>query len=89
MAADTQFIPFRTPAGHPEVVDTDSYVNYLIDEEFSHSSSTAVRRSSRDFLRMLEGGTSATSKHLAHRDAPVRHGRHFAKEETFVSAAEA
>jgi hypothetical protein len=89
MAADTQFIPFRTPAGHPEVVDTDSYVNYLIDEEFSHSSSTAVRRSSRDFLRMLEGGTSATSKHLSHGDAPVRHGKHFAKEETFVSAAEA
>ena len=89
MAADTQFIPFRTPAGHPEVVDTDSYVNYLIDEEFSHSSSTAVRRSSRDFLRMLEGGTSATSKHLAHGDAPVRHGKHFAKEETYASAAEA
>ena len=72
-----------------DAVDTDSYVNYLIDEEFSHSSSTAVRRSSRDFLRMLEGGTSATSKHLSHGGAPVRHGKHFAKEETYASAAEA
>ena len=27
LAADTAFIPFRPQAGHPEVVDTDSYVD--------------------------------------------------------------
>ena len=63
----TQFIPFRMPAGHPEVVDTDSYVDYLIDEEFSKNSSSAARRSSRRYLRVLEGGTAS--------GRPV--GRHF------------
>lgn len=85
---DTSFIPFKTPAGHPEVVDTDSYVDYLIEDEFSKNSSTAARRSSRRFLRVLEGGTQATSRHLADPSAPARRGyvgRHFSG----VEAAEA
>lgn len=85
---DTSFIPFKTPAGHPEVVDTDSYVDYLIEDEFSKNSSTAARRSSRRFLRVLEGGTQATSRHLADPSAPSRRGyvgRHFSG----VEAAEA
>lgn len=78
---DTSFIPFKTPAGHPEVVDTDSYVDYLIEDEFSKNSSTAARRSSRRFLRILEGGTQAsqpTSRHLADRaPRPSYEGKHF------------
>ena len=62
---ETSFIPFRTPAGHPEVVDTESYIDYLIEDEFSKNASTAVRRTSKRFLRLLEGGTSASSRHLA------------------------
>ncbi|HJA29011.1 MAG TPA: hypothetical protein IAA15_05500 [Candidatus Olsenella pullicola] len=62
---ETSFIPFRTPAGHPEVVDTESYIDYLIEDEFSKNASTAVRRTSKRFLRLLEGGTSAGSRHLA------------------------
>lgn len=89
MAADTQFIPFRTPAGHPEVIDTDTYVNYLIGEEFSRNSSNAVRRTSRDFLRMIEGGTSSTSRHLSTDETPPRRGRHFAKAEPLSVAFEA
>lgn len=89
MAADTQFIPFRTPAGHPEVVDTDTYVNYLIGEEFSRNSSNAVRRTSRDFLRMIEGGTSSTSRHLSTSENPPHRGKHFAKAEPLSVAFEA
>lgn len=56
----TSFIPFRTPAGHPEVVDTETYVDYLIDDEFSHNRSQAARKSSRDYLRVIEGGSQST-----------------------------
>lgn len=76
---DTMFIPFKTPGGHPEVVDTESYVDYLIEDEFSKNSSTAARRSSRRFLRLLEGGTQPNSRHLAD-TAPSRGtsgGKHF------------
>lgn len=55
----TAFIPFKPLAGHPEVVDAESYVDHLIEEEFSKNTSRAVRRTSRRFLRMLEGGTSS------------------------------
>jgi len=89
IAADTQFIPFRTPAGHPEVIDTDTYVNYLIGEEFSRNSSNAVRRTSRDFLRMIDGGTSPTSKHLSTGEPSARRGRHFAEAEPLGVAFEA
>lgn len=76
---ETSFIPFKTPGGHPEVVDTETYVDYLIEDEFSKNSSTAARRSSRRFLRILEGGTQPTSRHLAD-TAPSRGtsgGKHF------------
>ena len=61
----TAFIHFKAPGGHPEVVDTESYVDYLIEDEFSKNSSKAVRRSSHRFLRILEGGTQTSSRHLA------------------------
>lgn len=54
----TTFIPFKPLAGHPEVVDTESYVNHLIEEEFDHNSSMATRNAAGRFLRLLEGGTS-------------------------------
>lgn len=75
---ETSFIPFKVPGGHPSVVDTESYVDYLIEDEFSKNSSTAARRSSRRFLRMLEGGTQPTSQHLADTvAAPSYVGKHF------------
>lgn len=61
----TQFIPFKTPAGHPEVVDTSSYVDYLIASEFDKNASSSARRSSRRFLCVIEGGTSAATKSLS------------------------
>lgn len=89
MEPDTSFIPFRTPAGHPEVVDTDSYVDYLIEDEFGRNSSKAARRTSRRYLRILEGGTSATGTSMRHlsgsTNVRTRSGKHFAP----VQAAEA
>lgn len=89
MEPDTSFIPFRTPAGHPEVVDTESYVDYLIEDEFGRNSSKAARRTSRRYLRILEGGTSATSTGMRHlsgsTNVRTRPGKHFAP----VQAAEA
>lgn len=79
MEPNTAFIPFKAPGGHPEVVDTDTYVDYLIEDEFSKNSSTAARRSSRRFLQLLEGGTQPTSRHLAD-TGPARTsyvGKHF------------
>ena len=78
----TAFIPFKVPAGHPNVVDTESYVDYLIEDEFSKSSSTVARRSSRRFLQLLEGGTQPTSRHLADTEAtPSYVGKHFSMPE--------
>lgn len=78
LEGDTRFLHFRTPAGHPEVVDTDSYVDYLVAEECSRNPAPAVRRASRDFLRVIEGGTSASST----RSAARRNARHFKDDDT-------
>ncbi len=56
----TTFLPFKTPAGHPEVVDTETYVDYLIGDEFGRNSSKATRKAAGRFLRLIEGGTSTT-----------------------------
>lgn len=76
----TSFIPFKTPAGHPEVVDTETYVDYLIEDEFAKSSSAVARRSSSRFLRVLEGGTQPSSRHLSDTSTvrTSRAGKHFA-----------
>ena len=57
--APTQVIPFRVPAGHPEIVDTATYVDYLIGQEFDKNTSQAVRQTSRDYLRVIEGGSQS------------------------------
>lgn len=73
----TAFIHFKAPGGHPEVVDTESYVDYLIEEEFSKNTSKAVRRTSRRFLRVLEGGTSAHKRLEAEILDSTYVGKHF------------
>ena len=75
----TSFIPFKTPAGHPEVVDTESYVDYLIEDEFAKSSSPVARRSYNRFLRVLEGGTSSSKRlDLDNEEASEHVAKHFA-----------
>ena len=57
MSSVTAFIPFKAPGNHPEVVDRDSYVDYLLEDEFSHNESKVARKSSHNYLKVLEGGS--------------------------------
>lgn len=70
----TGFIPFRYHANHPEVVDTSTYVDYLIDDEFSRNPSHAARKSSRDFLTVIQGGSQKTHSMAGQEHRP----KHFA-----------
>lgn len=70
LAADTAFIPFRPQAGHPEVVDTDSYVDLLVDQELARNESASVRRLARhkirDYFKVIDGtGDIMGARHLA------------------------
>ncbi len=83
MEASTSFLMFKNPAGHPEVHDAESYVDYLIDDEFKRNSSKAARVSSKNFLRLVEGGTQAgktgsSRRHDASSSASLYVGKHFA-----------
>lgn len=60
----TAVLPFRPVAGHPEVVDKSSYVDYLLRQEIENNGSDAVKRSSRDYLRVLEGGSMSSAPTL-------------------------
>lgn len=74
LEAPTSFIPFRTPAGHPEVVDTETYVDYLINDEFSRNESSSARRNAREYLHVIEGGTLTQSLFGSARRARGRRG---------------
>lgn len=58
LESPTTFIPFRTPAGHPEVVDTESYISYILEDEFSKLESQSVKRTAKNYLKVIEGGTT-------------------------------
>ncbi len=75
----TGFIPFRVPAGRPEVVDTETYIDYLLHDEISHNESRVVRRMAHNYLRVIEGGTNAHRGKRLRGDTGARpRGRHFA-----------
>ena len=74
LEANTSFIPFRTPAGHPEVVDRETYVDYLIGDEFGRNPSNAARSTSREYLHVIEGG-SQKMRHLRNDSDIVRPAR--------------
>lgn len=62
LEASTDFIPFRPIAGHPEVNDTNKYVDMLVDQELSRNASPAARKSFRKHLRVIDGGTASLSR---------------------------
>lgn len=66
----TQFLTFRAPAGHPEVTDADSYVNYLVRDEMSRSRSKVIRSKAHDYLQLIDGGTSVSSTNRMRRTQP-------------------
>ncbi len=57
----TQFMAFKPQAGKPDVVDAESYVDMLVDQELANSESPAVRKLARhgirDFFKVVDGGT--------------------------------
>ena len=82
----TGFIPFRVPAAHPEVVDTETYVDYLLRDEISLNGSPVLNRSPHAHLRVIEGGTGKLRTRRRSEDTgsvnegrPAREGRHFAQ----------
>lgn len=80
LEGSTAFIPFKVPAAHPEVVDTDTYVDYLLRDELSHSNLQILRHSPHAHLRVIEGGTGNLRAHRrAGETGAIRAGRHFAQ----------
>ena len=69
----TNFIPFRVHTNHPEVVDSESYVNYLLDDEISQISKRDARKAAgkkkgaKGFLTVIQGGQRDTKKEDTHR----------------------
>lgn len=74
----TGFIPFKRPTGHPEVVDTQTYVEYLIGEEFEQNNSEAAKKTSRDYLRVIRGGSQKSRPLDVPRQKKAYTPKHFA-----------
>lgn len=66
LEASTQFIPFRPQAGHPEVVDTEGYIDLIVDQEMARSTNKSVRKGYRDYLRLIDGGTNRLPRGARH-----------------------
>lgn len=62
LEASTQFILFRPQAGHPEVTDTESYVDLLVNQELSRSNNPAICEGIPEYLHLIEGGTTTRLK---------------------------
>lgn len=54
----TEFIPFKAPANHPEVVDTETYIDYLIKSEMARNSARHMKDDIRNYLTVIEGTQS-------------------------------
>lgn len=90
LESSTVFMSFKPQANHPEVTDTGSYIELLVNQELSHAKNESVRKSFRDYLRVIDGGTSSLKgrgdkttriKARPQRDgevSPRPHGKHFA-----------
>lgn len=62
LESDTVFLNFRAPGNHPEVKDTGSYINYLIQDELKRSPSHYLRRQARSYFRVHEGGQNTQAQ---------------------------
>ena len=65
---DTIFMAFKPQAGRPDVTDTESYVDMLVDQELARNESKSVRKLAHHGIRkrfkVIDGGTV---------DIPARH----------------
>lgn len=88
LEANTNFLTFRARNRRPDINDTAAYINYIVGDELARSSSDAVRRRSKSYLTLLEGGTQNTGRVGRH----VRGTRELQASSTgkhFAQAAEA
>ncbi len=73
MEPATQFMSFKPQGGKPEVVDAESYVDMLLDQELAKSDSEAVRKlaqhDAHEYFRVVDGGTAD----IAPKPAPAPH----------------
>lgn len=73
MEPATQFMSFKPQGGKPEVVDAESYVDMLLDQELAKSDSEAVRKLAQhdvhEYFRVVDGGTAD----IAPKPAPAPH----------------
>lgn len=68
--AATAFIPFKVPPAHPEIHDTKSYIDYLVEDEFRRSKQQKHHAHTRSnapaphapMLLVIEGGSQALPK---------------------------
>ena len=51
---ETNFLNFRVPAGHPEVQDTNSYIDFLVFDEMSAKDKRQGKRA-RSYLKLIKG----------------------------------
>ena len=61
----TQFMAFKPQANHPEVNDTGSYIDLLLNQELSKVKSREARKSFREHLRLIDGTGEMPARHLA------------------------
>ena len=74
LEANTAFLPFKPQGGRPDVVDTESYVDMLVDQELARNESASVRRLAhhklRDYFKVIDGtGDIKGARHLAAQQA--------------------
>ena len=64
---DTIFMAFKPQAGRPDVTDTDSYVDMLVDQELARNESKSVRKLAHHGIRkrfkVIDGGTADIPAH--------------------------
>lgn len=64
---DTIFMAFKPQAGRPDVTDTESYVDMLVDQELARNESKSVRKLAHHGIRkrfkVIDGGTADIPAH--------------------------
>ena len=85
---NTNFLRFPPRVVRPDINDTAAYIDYIVGDELARSSSDAVRRRSRSYLKLLEGGTQSTGR-IGRHVRGTRELRASTSGKHFATAAEA
>ena len=88
MEPPTGLLPLRPAMIRPDVVDTATYVDYLLRDEISNNGSHVLSQMPHAHLRVIEGGTGKIAMRRSADDSgPSKpRGRHFAVEPLVAEA---